>query len=93
MIHKGSRYQKTEARTLTDATGREIRYRTIREIPPTKAYEEHIVQEGQRLDHIAFEHFRIPTRAWRILDANEAMWPDDLVAKPDDRLKIPPSEE
>ena len=33
----------------------------------------------ERLDHIAWQHYRDPERYWRICDANRALWPDDLL--------------
>ena len=38
-------------------------------------------------------YFRDPERFWRIADANTAMWPDDLVREPNERILIPSSEE
>jgi hypothetical protein len=49
------------------------------------------VRQGDRLDLIANLSFRDAQRFWRICDANEAMWPDDLllIGK---TLEIPSSE-
>jgi hypothetical protein len=79
MFFKGSRYQKVPTRIFKAASGREIAYKSTRFIPPTPAVEGHLVMDGDRLDNIAWEHFRDPLRYWRICDANEAMWPDDLL--------------
>jgi nucleoid-associated protein YgaU len=90
MFFKGSRYEKVDDEELTDSKGREIRYKKIRFIPETKPQKAHIVGQGERLDHIAYRHYRDPERFWRICDANDAMWPDDLL-EVGDTLLIPAS--
>jgi hypothetical protein len=37
------------------------------------------VLASERLDHIAWQHFRDAERFWRICDANRALWPDELL--------------
>jgi hypothetical protein len=49
------------------------------------------VTADQRLDHIAWLHYRDPLRYWRICDGNDALWPDDLL-EPGAILRIPPVE-
>jgi hypothetical protein len=39
------------------------------------------VVEGDRLDRIAWDQFRDPERYWRVCDANDALWPDDVLAE------------
>jgi hypothetical protein len=53
----------------------------------------HILSQGERLDHIAYNYYQDPERFWRICDANRAMWPDELVAEAGEVVLIPPSEE
>jgi hypothetical protein len=91
MFFKGSRYAKVPEATLTDASGRVIRYKTTRFIPETRATGGHRVLSEERLDHIAFLHYRDAERYWRICDANESLWPDDLLEEAA-ILGIPPSE-
>jgi len=79
MFFKGSRYEKTPEGTTTDSSGRIIRYKTTRFIPETSALVGHRVFEHERLDHIAWQHYRDAERYWRICDANQALWPDDLL--------------
>lgn len=90
MFFKGSRYEKVDEHKLTDSKGRVLRYKKIRYIPETKPQKAHVVVQGERLDHIAYRHYRDPERFWRICDANDAMWPDDLL-EADRKLLIPPS--
>lgn len=91
MFFKGSRYEKVPEATITGAAGRLIRYKTARYIPDAAAIVGHRVLHGERLDHIAWQHFRDPERFWRICDANRALWPDDLLEE-GAILRIPPSE-
>ncbi len=93
MFFKGSRYAKVDTHTFTDETARQVRYKKVRFIPETTARRRHIVAQGQRLDHIAHQYYRDPERFWRIGDANEALWPDDLTATPGSTILIPASEE
>ncbi len=91
MFFKGSRYEKVPESTLTDAVGRVIRFKTTRFIVEPIALVGHRVTGEERLDHIAWEHFRDPERFWRICDANRALWPPDLLEE-GAILRIPPSE-
>jgi len=91
MFFKGSRYEKVAENTFTDATGRAIHYKATRFIPDTPAVVGHRVIGGERLDQIAWEHFRDPERFWRIGDANRALWPPDLLEEAA-ILRIPASE-
>lgn len=91
MFFKGSRYEKVETRQAKDAKGRPVNYKKIRFIPETTAVVGYSVHQGDRLDQVANASFRDPQRFWRICDANDAMWPDDLMIV-GATLKIPPSE-
>jgi hypothetical protein len=92
MFFRGSRYANVATAELTDANGRVIPYKKVRFIPETAAQLGHRVRHGERLDHIAHEHYRDSERFWRICDANRATWPDDLVAHRGRTLSIPPAE-
>ena len=91
MFFKGSRYENVPNTTYVDAGGREIHYKTTRFIADTPAVTGYRVVAGERLDHIAWRHFRDPERFWRICDANRALWPDDLLEL-EAILRIPASE-
>ncbi len=91
MFFKGSRYEKVGDGEITDAKGQVIRYKKIRFIPKSGGQRVHIVNQGERLDHIAHKHYRDPERFWRICDANACLWPDDLL-EVGRRILIPPSE-
>ncbi len=91
MFFKGSRYEKVPEAKITDASGREIRYKTTRFISDPLALVGHRVLNGERLDQIAWQHFRDAERFWRICDANRAMRPDDLLEEAA-LLRIPASD-
>lgn len=93
MFFKGSRYAEVKESTITDSKGRVIRYKRIRFIPETEGLTTHAVKQDERLDHVAYEHYHDPERFWRVCDANDAMWPDDLMATTGRKLSIPSSEE
>lgn len=89
MFFKGSRYEGVETLSLTDVRGREVRYKAIRFIPPTRPRYGWAVEAGDRLDNIAYEVFRQPQRFWRICDANETLWPPSLTERPGRVIAIP----
>ena len=91
MFFKGSRYEKVPETTITVATGRVISYKTTRFIIDPLAIVGHLVTNDERLDHIAWQHFRDAERFWRICDANRALWPDDLLDEAT-VLRIPSSD-
>jgi hypothetical protein len=92
MFFKGSRYQDVANLEYETGDGRVIRYKTRRLIPPTPGLTRHLVEEGDRLDRVAFEHFRDPERFWRLCDANTVIHPDELTARPGRVIDIPASE-
>jgi nucleoid-associated protein YgaU len=91
MFFKGSRYENVIEEQLEDTAGRLIRYKRVRFIDAVEAQTQYIVNQGDRLDHIAFRFYSDPERFWRICDANEATWPDELVEQPGAKILIPPS--
>ena len=93
MFSKKSRYAKVRDGELVDDKGRKITYKRVRIIPPTPANCGHIITEGERLDHIAHFYFRDARRFWRICDANEAMFPDDLAEDVGRKIKIPTAQD
>lgn len=83
-----SRYQGIETTQYTTSDGRTYVHLQRRILPPSQnleLLEEHAVQEQERLDHIAFQHFGDPILFWRICDANDAMKPEDLLEPVGDR--------
>ena len=76
MFFKGSRYEKVPEATFSDGSGRVIRYKTTRFIRDTSALVGHRVTNDERLDHIAWQHYRDAERFWRICDATRALRPE-----------------
>jgi len=92
MFFRGSRYENVATDTFTGASGRVIKFKRIRFIPDTPAQLALIVNQGERLDHIAERIYQDPELFWRICDANLALRPDDLTSQPGRSIKIPPAE-
>jgi hypothetical protein len=92
VFFKGSRYENVDENEIEDRTGRGLHYKKVRFIPPTPAVRGHVVVQGERLDQIAFRTLNDPQRFWRICDANETMWPEDLVVELGRTIGIPSAE-
>ena len=92
MFFKGSRYEKIGELERTLPDGRRVRYKATRFIPDTRQVAPYVVKDGDRIDRLAFRYFRDPERFWRICDANDALWPPDLLETPGDTIGIPRSE-
>lgn len=91
MFFKGSRYEQVPTLQYEDAKGRIISYKTMREMPDVTSHASHVVDEGERLDHIAFAYYRESDRFWRICDANIVVKPERLTERPGEILDIPPA--
>jgi len=42
---------------------------------------EHVLKQGERLDHLAVQYFGEPTLFWRICDAAAVLDPDELTGE------------
>ena len=91
MFFKGSRYEKVPSAVHADASGRVIRYKTVRFIAAATPTTVHRVVAGERLDLLAHKFYRDSERFWRICDANLATRPEELI-EPGAFIGIPPSE-
>jgi len=77
-----SRYFPVGVAQLTLPDGRVLSYLRRRFLPPVEKFSvlaEHLVIDGQRLDHIAALHLGDAEQFWRIADANGALHPRDLL--------------
>lgn len=92
MFFKGSRYEDVPTLEHLARDGRVIRYKARRIVPPAPGITNHIVDEGERLDHIAFQHYRDPERFWRVADSNGVIHPEELLTQPGRIIDIPSSE-
>jgi len=89
MFFKGSRYDRVKDYIALDARANRNRVKRIRRIEqqPKKALT-HTVKEVDRLDLLAHTYYGDPTKFWLICDANQAMFPSDLLV-PGKRIIIP----
>jgi hypothetical protein len=92
VFFKGSRYADVPTLEHRLADGRIVRYKARRIIPPTPGLVHHVVDEGERVDHIAFRHLGDPERFWRVCDANRTVHPEELVERPGRRIDVPTPE-
>jgi len=86
-----SRYYDLETRVLTGLDGREVRYVARRFLPPADAgtvFVEHVVTEGDRLDHLAARYLGDAELFWQLADINNAMQPEELTAEIGRRLRV-----
>ncbi|WP_406208300.1 LysM peptidoglycan-binding domain-containing protein [Kitasatospora sp. NBC_01560] len=91
MFEPTSRYQGLPTATWTSPEGRIVTYVRRRFLPQPDELAlvgEQVVRPGDRLDRIAARQYGDPEQAWRIADANRAMWPADVVEVPGRRLRI-----
>ncbi len=85
MFLPGSRYEKVGTYPVTASGGSVV---TVTRLPlpslpgSVSLRGWHRRQEGQRLDHIANHFLADPTAFWRLCDANHAVVPDALAARP-----------
>jgi len=95
MFEPTSRYYPIETvkMTITDRAGqaRVMAYKRRRFIPSldgTVTVVEHFVTEGDRLDNLTARYLGDPVQFWRVCDANLALLPDELTAKPGESIRI-----
>jgi hypothetical protein len=78
-----SRYANLEVAELEIAENLSVAYLRRRFVPSPSRFalvQEHVVAEGERLDHITAHYLGDPEQFWRVCDANTAMRPEDLEA-------------
>ena len=91
LFPQNSRYCNIDTAKMELADGREVVYLKRRFLPRADQLtllQEHMVEEGDRLDNITFRYWNDPLQFWRICDANNAMHPAELTAEIGRRLRI-----
>lgn len=78
MFEKNSRYSGMETYEVTDSRGRRVPVVRIPPAPVEQPLGEHLLQQGQRLDHLAFRYLSDATTFWRICELNEVVHADAL---------------
>jgi hypothetical protein len=80
-----SRYYGLPVASLARPDGSTISYVTRRFIPPAVSFavlQRHRVIQGERVDVLAGQALGDPLFYWRLCDANQALRPEDVTAKP-----------
>ena len=86
-----SRYYLVEQKKLELPDGAEIAYLGRRIIPLPERFAtltEHVVDQGERPDHVAHQHLGDSEQFWRLCDANASLHPEELTDQPGERIRI-----
>lgn len=87
-----SRYAGIATAIYGPDSDRPIIYLRRRFVPPPERLallREHVLKQGERLDHIAAAEIGDPELFWRLCDANRALRPAELTAELGRRLRVP----
>lgn len=92
MIHQGSRYRRKDAYVSSDPGRSAAPIEGVRPRvgEPAEAMQLHTVIAGERIDHLADRYYGDSLKFWLICDANDSLFPEDLMI-PGRVLKIPPN--
>jgi hypothetical protein len=92
MLDHTSRYYSLETAQFVTTDGRNIAYKRRRFLPfgeDLPLFAEVIVTRDDRLDQITAQTLGIPEQFWQICDANNAMYPPDLLSESVQVLRVP----
>lgn len=78
MFDKKSRYVDLTTCKVTDHRGRTVAVVSVPEAPEEVSIGLHIMQQGQRLDHLAQKYLDDPAGFWRICELSDVMLPEAL---------------
>lgn len=82
MFSSNSRYYKLKNVAKQDSVGRISSSKELRLLPQTSGKYQHVIEDTDRLDNMAFKYYKKPGQWWRICDANpEFMSPRALIGK------------
>jgi nucleoid-associated protein YgaU len=88
MFLENSRYHKQSAVEVTTRDGHTVQALKLRKLPAPPA-QPHSVQQHDRLDILAHQHYGDGTKFWHIADANTELQANDLVAEPGTTIDVP----
>jgi hypothetical protein len=86
-----SRYYRLPVLALTDAHGQSVQYVSRRFLPDPAALtviQRYRVQQGDRVDVVAAALVGNALAYWQIADANRAVDPDDVTARPGEFIVV-----
>ena len=86
-----SRYAASTTLIHSRADGQQVAYISRRFAPQLEDFatlSEHVVLQGERLDHLAARYFGDPELFWRIADANGVLRPEALTDDVGTRVRI-----
>lgn len=92
MFSKESRYYRVGEYVARDVRGNSNKIKKLRRINKIDKAFTYTVKEGDRLDLLAYQFYGDPTRFWIICDANQPMFPLELM-EPGKRIIIPQEKE
>ena len=85
---KKSRYVRhASVLETTDRRGRKVQFFTPAVPPPQALLGEHLLGQGQRLDHLANHYLADSNGFWTLAEINDALIPDAVLAR--SAVKIP----
>lgn len=70
MFVQNSRYFKVENTAKPDANGRVFESKALRLLPSVSGQFQHILEDSDRLDNLAYKYYKKPRQWWRLCDAN-----------------------
>ncbi len=92
MFDHTSRYYSLDSGTLTRADGTTVSYVRRRFVPQADdltLLAEVVVQQGERIDLLAYRTLGDPLLFWRICDGNNAMDPREITEEPGRQVRVP----
>ena len=79
MFSENSRYKDVKDYSPVDSRGNKNRVKRIRFTPKTAFVSLYVTKENERLDLLAKSVYNDSTKFWLICDANDEMFPSDLI--------------
>ena len=78
MFDPKSRYGNTPTYPVTDHRGRTVMVVQTPADPNEGLLGLHVLRQGERLDHLAFQYLNDPAGYWRIVERNRLLLPEQL---------------